>query len=69
MRLDVWVDDDGLLRRLEMTISGDSFDAGMAPGDEFAASMWYEPYEYGSDIEITPPPAGQVMSESDFGTF
>lgn len=69
MPLDVWVDADGLLRRLEMTMSADSISGAMGPTDEFEGSMWYELYEYGSNIEITPPPADQVVSGSEIGTF
>ncbi len=67
--LDVWIDADGLLRRLEMAMSGDTLGQAMGAGDEFTASMWYELYEYGSDIEITPPPADEVVSGSDIGAF
>jgi hypothetical protein len=70
MPLDVWIDDDGLLRRLEMSMSPEAFGAvGMSAGDDFEMSVWYEVFDYGSDIEITPPPADEVISGSDIGTF
>lgn len=67
--LDIWVDSNGLLRRLEMSISTEAFGALMGPSDNFSATIWYEISQYGSEVNIAAPPADQVISGANLGMF
>jgi hypothetical protein len=60
MPFDVWLDDAGLVRKLELTFSQTQ------PGttDVAEASMAFELYDYGADVEIELPPASQVVDAS-----
>lgn len=58
--LDVWMDDEGLLRKVEASFS-------MAPegeSEKLEASMSFELYDYGVEVDVTPPPADQVADAS-----
>ena len=55
--VEVWVDANGLVRKMEMTLS-------MTPpgtSEALQASMRFELYDYGKDVEIELPPSGQVV--------
>jgi hypothetical protein len=56
--VDVWVDAEGLVRRMEMVM-----DASEAL-DDGRMTMRFELYDYGEPVEITVPPAEDVI---DFG--
>jgi len=57
--VDVWVDDDMLLRRLELKVSSTQ------SGD---ATFTMELYDYGEPVDVTPPPADQVADASQLRT-
>ncbi len=50
----LWVDSDGIARRLRID------------GSEGAGSVVIEYYDFGSPVEITPPPAGEILSTEEF---
>ncbi len=54
--IDVWVDGDSLLRRLDTTI------AAQAGGRSSSSTLSLELYDYGKPVDVTPPPAEQVAS-------
>ena len=60
MPFDVWLDDDGYVRKLETSFS--AAPEGVAGAVE--ASMVFELYDYGADIGIAPPPAADVADAS-----
>ncbi|HEX2044388.1 MAG TPA: hypothetical protein VHF23_02035 [Gaiellaceae bacterium] len=53
---DVWVDEDGLVRRQRLLYR----DMRLAPGREGDMTMTMELYDFGVDVDVEPPPAGQV---------
>jgi hypothetical protein len=60
MPFDVWLDETGLVRKLALTFTQTQ------PGttDTAEASMAFELYDYGADVEIDLPPASQVVDAS-----
>lgn len=52
----VWVDDYGLVRRMEMTITLEP-----TPGQEARTSLTYDLFDYGEPVEIETPPAAEVV--------
>jgi ABC-type amino acid transport substrate-binding protein len=60
MPFDVWIDGDGLVRKLEVTFSATEPGASSATD----VSLTFELYEYGEDLEIELPPADEVVDES-----
>jgi hypothetical protein len=55
--LDVWVDDDGLLRRMEI-------DASMTQeglGGETSMRLTFDLFDYGAEVDVQPPPADLVV--------
>jgi len=58
--MDAWVDEHGLVRKLTMAFSATQ------PGttEQATASMSFELYDYGKDIEIELPPTAQVVEAS-----
>ena len=58
MPFTAWVDDDGMVRRLELTVVADM---GLATMD---MTVTIELYDLGAPITITPPPADEI---TDFG--
>jgi hypothetical protein len=58
--VDVWLDPDGLVRKLSLEIS-----ATQPRGSESSdASVAFELWDYGEDVEIALPPASQVVEAS-----
>lgn len=55
--LDVWVDDDGLLRRLEIDIA--SIEAGAA--GEASMRLTFDLFDYGAEVDVEPPSADVVV--------
>jgi hypothetical protein len=58
--LDVWLDEDGLVRKFEVAVSAEP--QGASDPVESSASL--ELYDYGSDVDIAVPPAEDVADES-----
>jgi hypothetical protein len=56
--VDVWLDADGLVRKLSLEISGRS------QGQSGNASASFELWDYGEDVEIELPPASEVVDAS-----
>ena len=58
--MDAWVDEHGLVRKLTMAFSATQ------PGttEQATASMSFELYDYGKDVEIELPPAAEVVDAS-----
>jgi hypothetical protein len=57
---DVWLDGDGLVRKVQASFS-------MAPPGEqekLEASFSFELYDYGVAVDVTPPPADEVVDAS-----
>jgi hypothetical protein len=61
-QIDVWIDDDGLLRRMEMAF------AITTDGSEATMRQTIEIFGYGEPVEIEVPPADQV-SDLDLGVL
>jgi hypothetical protein len=61
MPFDVWLDEEGLVRKVQASFS-------MAPPGEdgsLEASMGFELYDYGVAVDVTPPPAAEVVDASE----
>jgi LppX_LprAFG lipoprotein len=61
--IDVWIDDDGLLRRQDMTMDlSKAAAAGGAPAGQGPAEMFMrmELFDFGTEVDVAPPPADQV---------
>jgi hypothetical protein len=56
--VDVWLDSDGLVRKLEVSITAED------QGQVGSASMGFELWDYGEDVEIELPPADEVVDAS-----
>jgi hypothetical protein len=54
---DVWIDEDGLVRRQRLTYENMAF----APGVHGDMTMTMELFDFGVDVEVDPPPANQVV--------
>ena len=50
--VDVWIDGDGVARRFSQTIDG---------VEGLSTSMTMEMYDFGTEIDVEPPPPGQVI--------
>lgn len=59
--VEVWLDSDGLVRKLSLEMSATQ-PGSSEPGD---ASIAFELWDYGEDVEIVLPPASQVVDASD----
>ena len=60
MPFDIWIDEDGHVRKVEATVSA----APEGTSEEAEASLTFELYDYGEDVDIAPPPADEVADES-----
>ena len=61
-QLDVWVSDDGLPRRLQVAFAAQGVSAVFS----------FELYEYGVEVDVTPPPAAEVIdvpTQAEAGGF
>ena len=58
---DVWIDDDGLVRRIRIAYKDFQF-TGSQKGD---MTMTQELYDFGVEVNVSPPPADQVSDISD----
>ena len=65
--VDVWVDDEGLLRRQDITMDLSKMDTQGAPAGQVPTSMFMrmELFDFGTDVDVKPPPAGQVTDMAD----
>jgi hypothetical protein len=57
--VDVWLDGNGLVRKVSLNVSAE--DQGQGAG---SASMTFELWDYGEDVEIELPPADEVVDAS-----
>jgi hypothetical protein len=60
---DVWIDDDGMLRKLELSIDfGDLF-GGFAGDDapSMSMTMTMELYDFGVAVDVKPPPPEEIV--------
>ena len=65
MPVEVWVDDDGLLRRLRMGwTQSDPLSAGRTL---MTMSVTQELYDFGVPVDVKPPPADQVVDAAALG--
>lgn len=55
--VDVWVDDDGLLRRMQIDVA--TTQAGLT--GQVSMRMTFDLFDYGSEVDVTPPPAELVV--------
>lgn len=53
--MEVWIDDQGLVRRTRVQVSTEVFSTGTTT----------DILEYGVDVDVTPPPADQTVSIDD----
>lgn len=53
---EVWIDADGLARRMKLTYEGMRF----APGQEGDMTMTMELYDFGVEVDVEPPPESEV---------
>ena len=67
--VEIWVDAEGRLRRLEMSLEPDTFTLLLGPTDSFGMSIWYEINAYGDDVVIVGPPAEDVISGDSLSLF
>lgn len=65
--VDVWIDDEGLLRRQEVTMDLSNADTGGAPAGATPTSMFMrmEMFDFGAEVNVEPPPANQVTDIAD----
>jgi hypothetical protein len=59
--IDVWLDEEGLVRRLQATFSA----TDSATAETLAASLGFELYDYGESVDVVLPPATQVVDAAD----
>ena len=57
--IDVWVDEELLLRRLEMTLTLEQL------GRQAESSLSLDLFDYGEPVDVTPPPAAQVADVAE----
>jgi hypothetical protein len=58
--VDLWIDDDSRLRRIEIARRGSG-------NDETAKQTFtVELFDYGVDVEVQPPPADETISQAEF---
>lgn len=63
--VELWIDDDGHIVRINYSVSDPAmFD--QAEGIE-SVDITIETYDFGADIEISPPPADKILSEEELG--
>ena len=53
---EVWIDDDGLARRVRLTYEN----MGFAPGAQGDMTMMMDLYDFGVDVDVEPPPQDEV---------
>lgn len=58
---EVWIDGDGLVRRIELAYEGMEF----TPGQKGDMDLRLELYDYGVEVDVQAPPADQIMSFQD----
>jgi hypothetical protein len=58
MPMHVWVDDEGRLRRMSLSMSA----GDLVPGaGELGVQLTMELYDFGADVSVEAPPAGETM--------
>lgn len=56
--VDIWIDEDGLVRRLRATDDG---------GGDASGQYVVEFFDFGADLDIEPPPADTIAAGDDYG--
>lgn len=59
--LDLWVDRDGLVQRMSISMTADEADVELG-GETGAVTMMFDFFDFGQSVTIEPPPADQVTS-------
>lgn len=59
---EVWIDDDGLLRRQKFEVDLSKAKGALAPGGQAPTNMAFdiEFYDFGAEVDVEPPPASEV---------
>lgn len=57
---DVWIDDEGLVRRIQLVYENFRF----AAGQQGTMALTQELYDFGVDVKVSPPPADQITDLS-----
>ena len=65
--MDVWIGDDGLVRRMEMVMDVGALGAGLGGGASGQILMTMEMTDFGEPVEITVPDPSQVTDAGDLG--
>jgi hypothetical protein len=60
-KTDVWIDDEGLVRRQRIEYQNFRF----APGQEGDMAMTMELFDFGVEVDVTPPPEDEVTDITD----
>jgi hypothetical protein len=61
---EVWIDDDGLARRIRLTYENMRF----APGEQGDMTMAMDLYDFGVDVNVQPPPKDKVTDIQELMT-
>jgi hypothetical protein len=61
---EVWIDDDGLARRMRLTYENMRF----APGQQGDMTMEMDLYDFGVDVDVKPPPKDKVTDHQELMT-
>jgi hypothetical protein len=62
---DVWIDEDGLLRKLRMRMGGEALGSSGLPADT-QMTITIELHDYGTPVSVTAPPPEDVTDWSEF---
>lgn len=67
MPVDVWIDEEGLLRRQEVTMDLSKMNTGTAAPAQAPTSMFMrmELFDFGTTVDVEPPPADQVTDMAE----
>ena len=57
--VEVWIDDDGIVRRMKQTFGGNS------SGLQMNMTMTSDLYDFGTDVNVEEPPADEVVDFSE----
>jgi hypothetical protein len=58
---EIWIDDDGLIRRMRNVIESDDLILGLGGEDRMVAVL--DLYDFGADARVEPPPPEQTVDE------
>lgn len=65
--MEIWLDEDGLLRRQKLTLDLTQVEGAAAAGPDAPTEMVmdFELYEFGAPVDVQPPPASEVTDFKD----